>query len=737
MRRLLLSCCLLFPAALFAGELTIHVVDPDQRPVVNANVALYSSNHSEVRTTGADGAAHFSNVSDGSYNVQVLAPGFAKAEQPVQLPERSDSTVALSVENAAESVVVTATSSPVSEAESGSAVSTLDAQQLTLKQATAASDALRFMPGVLVTATGQRGSLTTVNVRGGESRYNHVIVDGVPVNEPGGQFDFGVVPTAQMDRIEVVRGSDSAVYGSDAMSSVVQMFSATGTTRTPEFRFGADGGNFGTAHGFLSIAGAWRRFDYNLFGDQFNTNGQGLNNAYSNGLEGLNLGYRVNQRAQLRFRLRHANSWSGTSNEWWFNGDAALPADSDQYARQTNFLADLDLTIAGPGAWQHRFSGFEYNHDRRNVDSFVDPGRPADFDQPFDSAALYNRAGFDWQSDYSPRSWTRTSIGYHFEKENGNITSNYSFFGFPEYSVTIGQRNNQAVFGQQMLLWKRFSLLAGLRWEHNESFGDKAIPRAALSFVVLRGGEIFSGTRLRGSYSTGVVEPSFEETFGISGTFPTLPNPDLKPEQARSFEAGLEQGFLANKVSLYAAYYNSIYRDQIQFYFDPITFNSQYRNINRALAHGAEVDIQARLNKSLSVSANYTYTSSQILSALPCDPAAGCDPRLFGEGSPLLHRPRHFGNLMLSYSRSRWGAQLAGVAVGRRADDDFGLAPAPISYAAGYARFDASGYYTVSTHVTAYVNMENLLNHYYNEVVGYPSLGFNFRAGLRFRFGGE
>jgi vitamin B12 transporter len=730
LRRLLFFCCLVFPAALFAGDFTVHVSDPDQRPIVNANVAVYSVGGAQVRATAADGTARFSNLAGGTYRVQVLAAGFAVANQSVQLPESSVLNVGLTVQNTVENVVVTATSTPVTEAESGAAVAALDESELTLMQPTSVGEALRFVPGVLVSATGQRGSLTTVNVRGGESRYNHVIVDGVPVTEPGGNFDFGVVPTAQMDRIEVVRGSDSAVYGSDAMSSVVQMWSSTGTTTKPEFRFGADGGNFGTAHGFGSIAGAWRRLDYNVFGDQFNTHGQGLNNPYSNSLEGLNVGYRVNPRAQLRFRARHANSFVGTPNEWWFNGAALLPPDSDQYARQTNLLADLDLTIAGPGPWQHRLSGFEYNHDRRNVDYFDDPGRP--FDGAFDSLALYNRAGFDWQSDYSPRPWSRTSVGYHFEKENGNITSNSGFGN----SQTIGSRDNQAVFGQQMLFWKRFSVLAGLRWEHNQSFGNKAIPRVAGSFLALRGNDTFSGTRLRAAYSTGIVEPSFEETFGITGTFPTLPNPDLKPEEARSVEAGVEQGFFSNKLSMYAAYYNTLYRDQIQYYSDPVTFQSQYRNISKALAHGAELDIHARVTNAVSLSANYTYTSSQILRT-NCDPNNFCDVLLFGNGSPLLHRPRHFGNFLLSYSRSRWGAQLGGVAVGRRADSDFSLLATPVNYAAGYARFDASGYYAVNSHVTAYMNLENLLNHYYNEVVGYPALGFNFRAGLRFRLGGE
>src|SRR5205807_7742559 len=106
-------------------------------------------------------------------------------------------------------------------------------------------------------------------VRGGESRYNKVVIDGVPVNDPNGFFDLGVVPMFQVDRVELVRGAVSTLYGSDAMTSVLQMFSAAGSTATPELRFGADGGNYGTAHGFAALAGVRSRFDYNLFGEQF------------------------------------------------------------------------------------------------------------------------------------------------------------------------------------------------------------------------------------------------------------------------------------------------------------------------------------------------------------------------------------------------------------------------------------------------------------------------------------
>ena len=153
-------------------------------------------------------------------------------------------------------------------------------------QPVAADDAVRFLPGAVVNTAGQRGGLSSLFVRGGESTYNKVIVDGVTINEPGGTFDFGTLPLTEADRMEFLRGAQSTLYGSDAMTSVVQVWTRTGSTPDPELRFGADGGNFGTANGYASLAGARGRFDYNVFGDQFNTNGAGINDAYSDSLAG-------------------------------------------------------------------------------------------------------------------------------------------------------------------------------------------------------------------------------------------------------------------------------------------------------------------------------------------------------------------------------------------------------------------------------------------------------------------
>jgi vitamin B12 transporter len=270
----------------FAADVTVRVIDPQSAAVAGAQVILFSNGAAAtghaVATTSPEGVAVFHNLPIGFYRVQVLAPGFAA--QRIDVSPAEATTVKLAVAPTAETVVVTATRSPTPVETSGSQVDVLSGQQLTTMQPVAANDAIRFLPGAVIGTAGQLGGLSSLFVRGGDSTYNKVIVDGVTINEPGGTFDFGTLPLTDIDRLEFLRGTQSTLYGSDAMTSVVQMWSRTGSTQVPELRFGADGGNFSTANGSASLAGAHGIFDYNLFGSQFSTAGQGLNDGYSDSL---------------------------------------------------------------------------------------------------------------------------------------------------------------------------------------------------------------------------------------------------------------------------------------------------------------------------------------------------------------------------------------------------------------------------------------------------------------------
>ena len=734
--------CWVFAVVLFsisisalASDLTVKVVDPQSAAVSGAQVELFTENSTRaaaIQTTSAQGAAHFRDVPSGALRVHVLAPGFAERWESVSGPESANVTVALQLAVASETVVVTATRTLVPSDESGAAIATLSGAELDTMRPVAANDALRFLPGAIVSTAGQRGGLSSLFVRGGDSRYNKVIVDGVSVTEPGGTFDFGTLPFAETDRVEFLRGTESTLYGSDAMTSVVQAWTRTGSTPTPELRFGADAGNFGSESGYASLSGATGRFDYNVFGNQFNTTGSGPNDDYSNSLEGANLGAKLNDRASLRLRMRHDNSVSGVQNEWNFNGNPLLSPDLDQRARLDSFLGSLELAVTGPSRWQHRLTGFDYTQHRTNEDAISEPGRfdpnfGFNIDTPFHTIDNINHAGFDYQGDYAERSWTTSTVGYEFEDETGTVGDLLS--GTPN----PGLRRNHAVFGQQVLTLSRASLVIGGRFVHNESFGNKFVPRVSLTILALRGGQVFTGTRLHFGYATGIKEPQFSESFGNGGSFIVKKNPFLKPEETRAFEAGFEQR-LGQKYSFSSTYFNNLFRNKIDFNFigcDPLTFvcTGQYINVNEAIAHGAEVEFHGRPLSRVSVSLAYTYTSTQILK----QPFA-FDPLLM-EGQPLLRRPKHSATTLISYLGARWGSDLAGSFVGRRADSDFlgfGFTHAP-----GYVRVDVGGWYAVRPRVTAYVNVENLLDRSYQEVIGYPALGINFRAGMRFRVGGE
>jgi vitamin B12 transporter len=728
--RFLIFALLFFCSSLFAEELTVKVAGPDGRAVSGARVIAYERSSGAAlasATTAGNGEARIP-VPASNYELEVVGPGFARATLNAPLAPENHVEVQLKIAGPSQTVQVTATGTPIETAQSGADVTTVDDSVLINQQPISLSDSLRSLPGAVLNASGRRGGLTALFVRGGESRYNKVIVDGVPVNEIGGQYNFGTTSLVGADRIEFMRGAQSTLYGSDAMTSVVQVFSSEGRTRIPELRFGAEGGTFDTARGYASLAGAISRFDYNLFGEQFNTEGQGPNDDYSLSAQGANLGVLLHPKVFLRFRVRHENARVGVPNEWVFGGKALLPPDQDAFARDNDFLSSLDLTITQSAAWRHRFSGYEHNQRRYNNDPSADRGCDSPFflDCPFFQRDHQNRAGFAYQGEWLPRNWARTTFGFDYENENGFVDEDFSGFA----AQIHGLRRNYAGYVEQIIVWKRLTATAGVRALHNESFGNRAVPRVSLSVLALRGQHVFSGTRLRFTYAEGFKEPTFEESFGV-GAFGIIPNPDLKPEENRSFEAGFDQSLFDGKYSLTGTYFHNRFRNLVTL--DSISpIESQYINLNRTLAHGAEIGFHARWKNSIRLDTAYVYDSTQILAApLAFDP-------LLSTGRPLLRRPKHAGSLLLNYFGHRWGSNLSGSFIGRRPDSDFlfGAVP-PVDHTAGYALIGVGGWYAMNRFVTAYVNVENVLNKRYEEVAGYPALKANFRAGLRFRFGGE
>src|SRR5882724_2326333 len=433
-------------AASSAADLKIKVVDPQSAAVSGAQVELFrtdSSTPAALQTTSADGLAVFRGADAASYRARILAAGFAELNLNVSSSSEAI-TVGLRLSPATETVNVSATRTLVPGSVAAADVEILNAGQLEVMRPVAADDALHFLPGAVVSTAGQRGGLSSLFVRGGESTYNKMIVDGVPVNDPGGIFDFGVSPLDGADRVELVRGAQSTLYGSEAMTSVVQVFTREGSTHVPELRVGADGGTFDTARGYALLAGARGPVDYNVFGEQTNSNGQGINDVYSSSSEGANVGVVLSDHVQFRLRTRHANSFTGVPGEWFTQATPPIPPDSEQHNRTNVFLASADLNIGGFGRWHHDLHGYEYNLHRLNEDTVPDRGCDPVvtfnfFDCPFRSLSSINRAGFQYQGEYWARTWARSTFGYEFEDENGFVSGAH------------GLRRNHALYGQEIL----------------------------------------------------------------------------------------------------------------------------------------------------------------------------------------------------------------------------------------------------------------------------------------------
>ena len=240
-------------------------------------------------------------------------------------------------------------------------------------------------------------------------------------------------------------------------------------------------------------------------------------------MQGANLGVKLTDWALLRLRARHSNSVTGVQGEWNFNGDPILPPDFNQRARQNNLLASAQLAITGPSRWQHRFTGFEYKLARTNIQAVNQPDRVDPFgdqiDTPYHAIANINRAGFEYQGEYTERSWAHTTVGYEFEDENGTTGS------LPD-SLSHGVRLNHAVYGQQVLTLGRLSVVAGARYVHNESFGNRAVPRVALSLPGLSRRTIFLRHSLplfvRYRHQGAELSDSLSET---AAAFPSCPIP--------------------------------------------------------------------------------------------------------------------------------------------------------------------------------------------------------------------
>ena len=728
---------LFFVRTVAASAATIQgtVLDPDGADVPGASVRLLGAQSGEIAhtVTGERGQFQFDGVGSGNYTVKVSLAGFGETTATARAGENIH--IVLPLAPVHERVVVTATRTAAATSQLGASTSVITRKQIVDEDTPLVSDLLQSLPGITVVRNGAPGGVTSVFVRGGDSDYNKVLLDGIPLNLAGGAFDFSTLTTNNLERVEVVRSAESALFGSDAMTSVIQLFTRRGSAenKRPHFSFSGEGGKNSTWDGRASVTGGDGPFDYTLEGGKFSTDNQEPNDFFHVTTLSANLGLKVGHATTLRAIMMGSFGLAGTPGQTAFG-----PPITDASYRQRTGYGAFSIHNQTTSSWDQQLT-YTFSKSRQVS---LDLGQNPPFTPSFEGrTAAYPY--YDYATNYLDDEW-RDHVSYQSNWEGspfgGKFGQHVDTFAFDwdgehgflvdrfgQDPATRARRNNFGYTFQDQTLWGRLSLGNGVRIDDNGSFGTVIVPRSSLAYQVRSGGGVLGATTLKFNFGLGVKEPSFLESYANSPYF--VGNPNLAPERTRTLDYGIEQRFWEGRGRLELDGFDNLFRDQIAFETTNFqTFSGTYFNIGRASAKGAEVTLEVAPAKGLRAIGSYTYLDSKVIeSGNPYSPALEA-------GRWLLRRPRHSGSLQVLWSWRRMTVTSTTVFVGRRQDSDFiGLEP-PLIWNNGYTDSDLSWSYRSFGHMTYYGLVGNLFNQKYMEVLGYPALKQTYRAGIRLEF---
>lgn len=739
----LLSSFLIHPlttphAAAQAAAVTGHVLDPAGRPVANATVTA---------ETGAAAALVVSSDARGGFEVPVAAgpirlrasaPGLASADELV-LPAGQSGPVTLRLRLVAldEHLVVTATqvASPLSRLPDSTTV--LSGDTLEARQQFGASQALRSVPGLTVQQTGGPGAQTSLFMRGGESDYTLVLIDGIRANALGGGIDLSQVPLADVERVEVVRGPQSALYGGDAIGGVVQIITRVGGR--PSGQALGELGSRSMRRGAASTIGELGGFRWQAGGDHFEeagftglaSNGEAVTNDDARISQGaLTLGWRAAAGVDLQGHLRYVDTDRGTPG--------AVGADpAGRFSGVARTARNLTARWTGGARVVQPWFGVNSRVRQRTEVDVADLDLTAR--SAFPSEGETRRTHLRTQTDIAAGAALGLTGGVEWIGERGSstfITAN----GVP----TPLERSMLGVFGEAR--WSplaRLSMSAGARVERirRDAYpGDPAAftprpdfptdtvvsvnPKLTASWMVAGDPTTTRRwTRLHGAAGTGIRPPdAFEMAF--------TDNSGLAPERSRSLDVGVAQVLAGGAVQVDVTAFANEYDDLIVAVGRTFSGASRWRtdNISNARARGLETSAAWRPVANLSLAGAYTWLSTEIL-AVDGSPAA---PPPYRVGDRLLRRPRHQGSLDATWTRGRTGAFAQLLWRGQTLDAEPAFGPTGGLYDnPGYTLANGGLSLRIVPGVTITGRVLNLLGRRYEEVLGFPAPGRTAYVGVR------
>lgn len=738
---ILVVVSILVGGAASAGPLEGRVVDPDGRPVAGATILLVGASSPRSAVTNARGEFTLVSPDAGRFELRVAVPGFRAAPLVVQASADRRDLGDLKVEVSAvtESVVVSAAQVEIPLTQAASSVTVITGAELAERQIHTVADALKSVPGMTVVRYGGYGALTSVFPRGGESDYTLVMVDGVAVNTFGGEFDFAQLSTENVERIEVVRGPQSAVFGSNAIGSVVRVVTRRGGA--PAGGATVEGGSFGSVRTAASGSGSRGAWDWGGSIERLASDGREgrttragetiENDDYERVMGSIAGGWRGRNGAYLRGDVRVSRDERGFPGPFGSNPVGAFFG-IDTVSRGTN-----DRLIAAA-------AGVIPLGDRARMHAQVAHHRlDSEFASSFGPSQLESRRlDVRWQADAALSQALDLSAGIEYQRERGGSTFITGASGeipidrqVAGYFAEARWRHRQRLFvtsGLRVDDIRRDTLEpdpSGFppRPELPEDAVLSANPKLSVAWFARPDSGAF--TKLRASAGTGIRPPNgFEIAF--------TDNPSLKPERSRSAEFGVDQAIAGGRGLVEATAFVNSYDDLIVA-VGSFSQASRFRtdNISNARSRGLELSGTARgrldagVPIDLRVRATYTWLDTDILAV---DRAAGAPPP-FEVGQPLLRRPRHQFSTELLVSAGRASAFLQGGGRSRVLDVEPTLGTFHPAFfdAPGYHAWTAGVAFRVHRALELFARVENLFDRSYEEAFGYPAPGRGLFGGLR------
>ncbi len=597
-----------------------------------------------------------------------------------------------------EPVVVTATKIETPASELGASVSVVDGDDVQTYHYTTVDEALRNVPGLEITRAGGLGKLSTVFIRGANSNQVQVLVDGVRVKSPTtGQVDLSDISADQIERIEIIRGPQSTLYGADAIGGVVNIITRKGKGPV-RASVEQQAGNYDTLDSRASLGGSWKILDYAFSASHLESNGQFKNDNSDINALNARVGLSLPWESALAFILRYNKNDIGLPVKSVFPPpQPIIPIiDPNQKQQSETMVMTLEGRTHPVPWWESRARISRYTNEVGYQDA-PDPGFP--FESPVRSQIDVERREAEWVNAFHIGRWSTSTVGLEYRHEEGD-----------DKSVFHKAIHTQALlFEEQLRFFERLFVTGGARVEDHSVFGTVATGRGSVAYLVKEW-----GTRFHGSAGSGFRAPTINDLF-----FPDFSNAALKPERSVSWDAGVDQRLWQDRIRLGFTYFHTDFTDLIKFLpLDVFPF-ATVTNVGRARSRGVEFTGEADLWSNLVATVNYTFTETKDLESR----------------HPLPHVPENSWDLGLLWEPLQRLSLFTRVYIRSSQFENFGEI-----YNRGYTRVDVGGTYRLVSNyglleaLEATARVQNLFNEHYAEVHGFPALGTNYMLGLRARF---